>query len=190
MGVYIGTAWYYYYDFTQSDYWWVQSNKSDFWWSTVSRNSSWFYISSWTAQTNCIIAPSEIYRWTPKKIIVNYNKTAASWWTWMYNINDLSTWYFLPRRWDILNRFDFCLNWTVVAENNLWVNPTGDVTWEMDIDSSTTNWTVTHKITGVSNVTDNTWILKATWESQWFTVKITNWDNNLCVYIKNVTIKY
>ena len=167
------------YDFTQSDWWWTKS-------STVSRSSSWFYV-SWANVDWYITPPSQIYNNTPKKIQIIFNRPDTSCWTgisssvWNYS-------YLLPRNYWI-NRFDWSYNWTI-TQNNISLG-TGDTTWELDIDSSTTNRTITHKITGNSDITETSWILKYMWDNKSIRVRTVHWNSNATwPYIKKVIIEY
>lgn len=172
------------YDFTQSDWWWTAS-------SWVSRNSSWFYITWATSAWWIIVSPSEVYQQTPKKIKIDLNRSGTSnTWTGIWNnwVNS-NYWYFLPRNSSTI-RLDWYYNWTI-TQNSVSLG-TGDITWELDIDSSTTNWTVTHKITGNNDITDTGWVLKAIWENQLFGIRLIYWNKTSWVwpYIKKVTIEY
>lgn len=171
------------YDFTQSDWWWTKSS------SWVNRSSSWFYVSWAYASWWLIFPPSEVYQWTPKKIKIDLNRSNTSnTWTGIWN-NWLNYWYFLPRNSSTI-RLDWNYNWTITQNSvllGIW-----DITWELDIDSSTTNWTVTHKITGNNNITDTGWVLKYIWNNQLFGIRLIYWNNTSWVwpYIKKVTIEY
>lgn len=171
------------YDFTQSDWWWTDTGG-------FSRDSNWFY-RSWTYSDGFIIAPSEIFNHTPKKITINYNKTGASSWTWFIWVSNWSwvTNVFLPPALDNLNWFQMWKDEDHTV--SLGTNPMWDVTWIMEIDSSTTNWTVTHKIASLSSVIDTYWTVKATWDVQDFRLRIVNWRNwTWSLHLKSITIEY
>jgi hypothetical protein len=172
------------YDFTKSDYGWTSS-------SWVNRSSSGFYIRWSTAAWWIIVSPNEVYQWTPKKIKIDLNRSNTNnTWTGIWNnwING-NYWYFLPRNSSTI-RLDWNYNWTI-TQNSVSLG-IGDITWELDIDSSTTNWKVTHKITGNNNITDTGWVLKYIWNNHLFGIRLIYWNNTSWVwpYIKKVTIEY
>ena len=65
------------------------------------------------------------------------------------------------------NKFDWNTNGTITS-NSITLTSTSDITWELDIDNSTTNWDITHKITGNNNITDTNGTLKYLWEHNAF----------------------
>lgn len=170
------------YDFTTSAWWWTAS-------SWTSRSSSWFY-RSWTYSDWGITAPAEIFTAIPKKIILTYNKVNTSSGTWFAKQGTSESFIFAPYD-SSLNYWWFKYNGWSVTKINAWWNPTWNVTWEMDIDSSTTNRTVTHKVTWLSNITDNYWIIKDCWNNGNFYIRVLNltWSTG-SIYIKWVTIEY
>ncbi len=182
MGVYLWTdSWTLTYDFTQSDWGWTAG-------SGTSRNSSWFY-RSWTWTDGYILAPLEVYNSTPKKIILTYNKTVANSGTWFTNnIPWVQNYYSVT--------FPYDSNSTIYSEYADWVsnivdlgsNPTWIVDWVATIDSSTSNWTVKHKIWSLNEVTDTSWVMKYLWDNNEFAVRIVNWT--WTIYITWLTIEY
>lgn len=167
------------YDFTQSDWWWTKT-------STVSRSSSWFYV-SWANVDWYIYPPSEIYDRTPKKIQIIFNRPDSNSWTGISNW--WNYWYFLPRNYWV-SRFDWAYAWTI-TQNNLQSFGTGAKTWELDIDSSTTNRTITHKITDNNDITDTSWILKYIWDNKIISVRTVHWNTSgAWTYIQKVIINY
>ena len=172
------------YDFTTWTHWWTPDT------SAWLQNSNWIY-TNWLVTNVFWSAPSEIFRWTPKRIIINYNKTGTDNWTWIYSANPMA-WYYLPRwkRYDNLqNRFDWNVNWTITQ--NTINNPTWLCTWELDIDTSTSNWTITHKITWVSNITEQSWAFKTIWNSWSLNLRTVNWDSwNPWIYIRSILFEY
>jgi hypothetical protein len=169
------------YDFTQSYWWWTTDS------SVVNRDSNWIY-NTWTYADTSLTPPSEIYsKWTPKKIIINYNKVNASSWTWLRAWDSWNHNIHLPKQYNSLNYL------STYNENSidLWKNPTWNVTWELDIDSSTTNWTVIHKITWCSDVTDTLWSLKYMWKNQVLKLRVINWTNwTWSIYIKSIEFQF
>jgi hypothetical protein len=173
-------------DFTQTSDWWTLP-------SWVSRDSNWLY-ASWTWSDYLCVAPSSIYGKTPKKIKIVYNKVNASSWTWLYE-NKSSGAYtiLLPKQYNgtNLNYISAEYNSSSLWSANLWSNPTWTVEWTMDIDTSTTNWTVAHSITGVSSQTDTSWALKNIWTNQNLTIRIVNWQGwTWSIYIKSFEVEY
>ena len=173
----------YEYDFTQSDAWWTKST------NTISRGSNWFYI-SWRDVDGYITPPNNIYTITPKKITILFNRWNSSWvpWTWIYTSSYNYYWYFLPRN-SSNNKFDWNTNGTITS-NSITLTSTSDITWELDIDNSTTNWDITHKITGNNNITDTNGTLKYLWEHNAFWIRTVYWNYWTWPYIKKVTIEY
>ena len=173
-------------DFTTWTHWWTASS------SAGKQDSGGLYTNGNLTEVSWL-APSEIYTpWTPKKVIINYNKTGTDSWIWIRTPAWNGSWYSLPR-WPVSssqnNRFDRSNNWTITQ--NTISNPTWEVTWELDIDTSTTNWTITHKITGVSNITESSWVFKNIWDSLEFNLKIVNRNNsNQWLHIKNIRFEY
>jgi hypothetical protein len=169
------------YDFTTSSAWWDANG--------CPRNSSWFYRNS-TRSDGAIFWPSEIFNDTPKKIIITYGKSGASSGTWIWESTTRSNTIWLPRNYNELSSMEFQA-WGVVTSVSVWWNPTWDVTREMNIDSSTTNRTVTHKITWLSDVTDNYWIIKQIRQDQTFIIRIVNWYGSTgSIYIRSATFEY
>ena len=168
------------YDFTQSDWWWTKT-------SNVSRSSSWYYV-SWQDVDWYITPPAEVYSKIPKKIQIIFNIPDNYCWTGIYSWKSYY-WYFLPRSRNILNRLDWNYNWTI-TQNSISLG-TGDKIWELDIDSSTTNWTIIHKIKGNSNITDIWWVLKYLWTNNAFWIRTVHWSPSWTwPYIKKVIIEY
>lgn len=145
------------YDFTKSDCWWTASN------ANIQRDSNWFYVSWWNVD-GFITPPSALFNRTPKKIQIIFNRPDGVCWVGIYNSSYSNYWYFLPRSYNI-SRLDWSYNWTI-TQNSISLG-TGDITWELDIDSSTTNWTITHKVTLNADKTDTSWALKYLWNNSW-----------------------
>ena len=172
------------YDFTASDWWWV----ADSW---VSRSSSWFYISeSWDYKDKNIKAPSEIYNhWTPRKIIIEYSKSWVNTGTWLRSNTSPTNELILPRNPSNLNYLAYTYNGWTTQQLNLWANPTWNVTWELDIDSSTTNRTITHKITWATTVQESSWVLKYLFANKLFYLRLVHWTSTW-LYIKSIKFCY
>jgi len=172
------------YDFTTSDWWWETSN------SDVVRWSKWFYINnSSTFIDRYISAPNNLFSlWVPKKIILVYSKSMTSTWTgiwysgWTYE-------YDVPRDRNNLNYLAIVVKWTP-TNYSLGANPTWTVTWELDIDSSTTNWTVTHKITWCSTVTETSWVLKYIFTNNALKIRLVHWTDTSWLYIQSIRFEY
>lgn len=170
------------YDFTKSDWWWTA-------WANVLRDSDWFYING-TAISDMISAPASLYNlWTPTKVEIIYKKSGTSCWTRIEDTS-INTWYFLPRSWNDLNRLDYRVNGGTIVQNNIWANPTWIVTWELVIDSSTTNWTITHNITWVSSITESSWAFKTIFENNDLNIWIVNWNTAQWMYIQKVVFYF
>lgn len=172
------------YDFTSSDWWWIAS-------SWTSRDSGGFYRSA-TYSDGWITAPSEIYKATPKKIIISYNKLTWDCATWIWNL--WGSWvpsYKLPYNYPSSYLTQMWLERTGgTSWIALWSNPTGNVDWEMDIDSTTTPRTITHSITWINSFTDNHGILDSLFENQNVWIRIINRWRTSDMYITWVTIEY
>lgn len=154
------------YDFTESDWWWTKD-------SVVTRDSNWFYISS-TETNGYIYPPAEVFNhWSPKKIAITFNKTGASSWTWIQIPYYL---IFVSSGSSALTNFRIFSN-PNTTDVDMWLNPTWVRTWEMNIDSSTTNRTITHKITWVNDITDTSWVLKTMFTQNSMPIRIVNWSN-------------
>lgn len=170
------------YDFTTSDWWWTPS-------SWTLRDSNWFY-RTWEWSDWWIEAPSEVFWATPKKIIISYNKTDAVTGTWIWTTQTYSPWYLLPYNHtsSYLKQMWIQNGWITLI--NLWSNPTGNVDWEMDIDSTTTPRTITHSITWLNSFTNNSGVLDSLFNNQSFSVRIVNWTVTWWLHITWVTIEY
>ncbi len=170
------------YDFTTSDEWWTPS-------SWTFRDSNWFY-RTWSWSDWWIEAPSEVFQATPKKIIISYNKTNATTGTWIWTTWTYNPWYLLPYNYasSSLKQMWVQNGWTTLI--SLWSNPTGNIDWEMDIDSTTTPRTITHSITWINSFTNNSGVLDSLFNNQSFSIRIVNWTVTWWLYITWVTIEY
>lgn len=171
------------YDFTTSDEWWTPS-------SWTLRDSNWFY-RTWEWSDWWIEAPSEVFRATPKKIIISYNKTDAVTGTWIWTTWTYNPWYLLPYIYTGSGLNQMAIQTSGgTSYVNLWSNPTGNVDWEMDIDSTTTPRTITHSITWINSFTNNSGVLDSLFNDQSFSVRIVNWTTTWWLHITWVTIEY
>ena len=169
------------YDFTKSSWWWTAS-------SWLTRDSNWYY-STWTSSEQYIEAPAEVFtKGNPTKIIIQYNKTGASSWTWIWT-STYNYAYFVPARNDQLTYLRQIVN-SVSTNISLPNNTTWVCKWEMDIDSSTTNWTVVHKITGNSAITETSWALKYLFNNSYIRLRIVNWNDGWWMKMQKVTFIY
>ena len=167
------------YDFTQSDAGWTAS-------SWTSRDSNWFY-RTWDWSDGNIQAPSSMFDNTINKIEIAYSRASTWSWTGIGNNTNYYYWYLSPEIYNGQNIWVHVNNATTLI--NPWGNPTWDIVWSMDIDSSTTPRTVTHNITGLSSFTDNSWALDYLINNQQFIIRIVNWTASTWdIYIKSVTI--
>lgn len=170
------------YDFTKSDCWWTYT-------SWTMRDSNWFYNPT-AAWSKYLYPSSDIFGGTPKKIIISYNKTASNCWIGLHSStnNYICS---LPRNSSYLNQMFFRANNSDTTQN-LGSNPTWDIVWEMDIDSSTTNWTVTHKITWLSSFSETKWILKYFFENKNLQFTLDNFDSSTysSFHLKSIKIEY
>lgn len=171
------------YDFTQSDAWWNANG--------CARDSRWFYrTNSWS--DGRIVSPSEVLVATPKKISIVFNKVYQSSGTalgWKDTVQEW--WYWLPLNYNQQAQLSTRCNGTDTIYNLSWT-PSGVCTWELNIDSSTTPRTVTHKITWLTDVTETSWILDYIW-GNWDGVTIravnrSSWTWSMC--IQSATFEY
>ena len=171
------------YDFTSSDWGWILP-------SGVTRDSNGLYISSSSKWVDTYTqAPSDMYWGIPKKITITYYKTQASSWIWLRDWSNNNSLIYLPRNQNNLNSL-LVYNWVSDTYLSLWANPIGTVVWEIDIDNSTTNWTVTHKITWCTTVTDTTWALKNMFNSNDISLRIVDWEATTSIRVKSIVIEY
>jgi len=169
------------YDFTTGDQWWTRSTE-------IQRSSSWLYVNTRSVSWY-VSAPSQIYSGTPKKITINFSRTDTMCWIRVED-STTSNWYFLPRWYSLQTRFDWD-NWWTITQNTLSSTlGTWNLTWEMNINSSTTNWTITHKITWCNPITDTWWVLKTLWANKTFCLWLVCWENPNQPFIKSIVFEY
>lgn len=171
------------YDFTQSDAWWNANG--------CSRDGRWFYsVNSWS--DHWIVSPSEILVATPKKISIVFNKVNASSGTAIGGKDTVQEWwYWLPLNYNQQAQLSTRCNGSDTIYNLSWT-PSWVCTWELNVNSSTTPRTITHKITWLTDVVESSWILDYIWANgQWITVRAVNrsaWTWAMC--IQSATFEY
>ena len=170
------------YDFTQTDWWWTLP-------TWVIRDSNWLHQTSSASQDSWVVAPIEIFKKNPKKITIVYYKWNYGLWTWI-RWYDASYNYFLPRNNSYYN-YLWVWYWSWNADNlSLWANPTWNITWEIEVDSSITNWKTTHKITNANTVQESHWALKQIWLNQYLQLRLVRWNSWNYIYIRSIKFEY